>query len=38
MIGETYALTLIVPVAVFALIMLLVAIVPNNKCKKGHNE
>jgi hypothetical protein len=33
MIGETYALSIIVPFALFALIMLLVAIVPKNKCK-----
>jgi len=36
MIGETYALTLIVPFAVFAVIMIIAEILP--KCKGGQNE
>jgi len=36
MIGETYALTLIVPFAVFAVIMIIAEILP--KCKGGQDE
>jgi len=33
MIGETYALSIIVPFAVFAVIMIIAEILPKNKCK-----
>jgi len=36
MIGETYALTIIVPFAVFAVIMIIAEILP--KCKGGQDE
>jgi hypothetical protein len=36
MIGETYALSIIVPFAVFAVIMIIAEILP--KCKGGNNE
>jgi hypothetical protein len=33
MIGEIYALSIIVPFAVFAVIMIIAEILPKNKCK-----
>jgi len=33
MIGEAYALSIIVPFAVFAVIMIIAEILPKNRCK-----
>lgn len=33
MIGQTYALTLIIPFALFAVIMIIAEILPKNRCK-----